>query len=308
MPACTGRQVLGHYAVRALAGSLGLTNLEAIVSPLNEVLESLTGGGGLVLHEQVGEVRIEWVARTDGSLPLQGYLQVVLRFVDPAIAIDVRTFLGVVDAVDIADARVRILLSPYFYATPSPLGACDTCRRRVPDMTLHWVVTSAELLADSDDATGPPSVDGCSCGPVEVADCYLDRCDPQSIGDREIHDTAAIPGALDEQLKKAVEAREQLETLDLLLYSLTSDPVIGGVLLGRREAVADVVDGAMCLPAPAMDGPPVPERLEPACAPGAPDMTREVGRIFVADTLELLRIGSGRAALLGRDNGPGPSP
>ena len=202
--------------------------------------------------------------------------------------------------ITVSPARLRFRLQPYFFASPfgPPQGPCDSCARRRPDFSMHWAVASVELL--SVDSEAPPDVSGCACN---AAGCYVRHCDAQQVAGQPVDDLADVPTILDAQIATAL-ATNALGNLDESLYQVLADPLIGGALFWRPEAVDALRDAPVCDPAPT---PPVVGTISPAVVnPNCPatggfgDPSPRTTRI--ADTVEALRVVDGRAEVLAREN------
>lgn len=300
VPATLLRQVLGHYAVRALPQvSSGLASTtSALQSVVSSLAFDVPDGQSVRLSEQLGDAHVGWAEHHDGNLELQGYLQMTLTLRDSDIEIDIDdVFLGFDADVGISPSVFRFRLQPYFYASPPPRAACDSCGRRRPDLTMRWAVESATLLSEGSEA--PPRITGCDVGCLEVSNCYLSTCDSQELNGREVTHLTEVADVFDEALFRAL-SRRALGQLDELLWSLTSDPVVGGMVFGRLEAVESVTDAPACLPATTMGGPALPAVSNPECTTTGPSPESA----SIADTIEQLRVRAGRAEVRSRDNGP----
>lgn len=298
-PACIARPVLGHYFVRSLGDQL-VGSLLRVVESVAQVGESLDlGENRVTFDETLGEVRLRWVENRDstpgdptGGLRLPGYLELVIRFVDPAIQAQFAGF----EALSTGPARLRIRLQPYFYPSspPSASGdgtrACDDCGRRRLDQTIHLTPAAIDVLRDDiEGSEEPPAVTGC-CGTDACTNCMLQQCAPA--GSVDIREVDEVPDLLADNLTGVID--RNLEHLDRLLYLATSDPTLGGLILGRSAAIDELRDAPDCGPGPARyDG-------TDECMV----FSRRPGVTQVADTIELLRITDGRVAVFSRDNRP----
>lgn len=320
-PAALLRPFVGHHAVRlgALAGLTGAAGAGtadaafAAGNPVREIVETLAAAlgsiGSLPIHERrIADVEVSWRESFDGDLALQGHL-VVQATLDPP---DIRSLseLGGVPGFHIQPFVLRVRLAPYFFAEPPLLGTCDGCERRRPDSTIHFRVVEAGFFRAADPTVplGAGDVGGCSCfgDEVELASCLLGcGCEDFEIGGRRITDIDDLPGVLQTLVTGIVTDSEPI--VDDAFHLATTDPLVGGVLLGRLAAVEDLVDAVGCNPGPRVDTlrgsapPPEPAVVNRDCsAPVRP------GAATGADTIEVLRIrpSDGRvvADVVGRDN------
>lgn len=302
-----GRVLLGHYTVRmaSVAGVLG--GGDAIRGLLDSVAQAISVGLDTpVSAEVIREVRVEWIERADGDTRLQGALEIQVLLEDPGL-----TIAG--SSVTVDPFRFRVRLQPYFAPTAPPLDACDGCGRRRPDQTVGFRVISAGLFQDVEDSeallTGS-ALRGCDCFcdddcEVDAANCLIGlgcKTAP-TVGGERIEDVRDLPAAINRQIREAARAIEG--PVSAGTYFLLSEPLAGGVLLGRREAVASLNDAPRCLSSAEAGSEPgsvVPAAANPDCADGAPV---DPGGPRIADTIEVLRVRNGLAHVLGREN-PNP--
>jgi hypothetical protein len=153
------------------------------------------------------------------------------------------------------------------------------------------VVTEAVMIRDDEGSTEPPTVGGCGgcdgCDPG--VNCLLNTCVPD--GTLSIEDIDELPVEARLRIERALQST--LTNLDSLLSSILLEPVVGGVVLGRANAVAAIRDAPSCGPSR------VPASPAPECDG---TITPSIRTTSVADTIELIRIGDGLAGVVGRDN------
>jgi hypothetical protein len=308
MPAAVfARPYLGHYVVRGLGDVVG-RDLTEVVSSVSGALSGLSIPG-ITLDEQIAEVRVRWAPHRDGGLELQGYLELVVRLVDPAIQIGVNASAGIF-GIGIEAARLRVRFQPYFYlaqppavahdpALPEPDPHCDTCGRRRPDQSIHMAVVGhptegTGLFADTDLESRPPAVSG------DCASCLASNgCGGLAVGGLAIRQLEDLRPGIAGELRRSIAG--SVGQLDKLVWHVTADPRIGGVLLGRLDATRALWD-ATCGPSAAMSGAPRALPQNPECGGTA----HVLGQEWTVDTVEQLRIGGGRADVLSRDNPDAP--
>jgi hypothetical protein len=285
VPAAYLRPLFGHYLLNLLRPVVG-GSLGAVGRTVEAIAGAFRFDGGIELDETIAEARVRWVSHADGALGLQGYYEITLRFEDPSVSLG---YTGVTLATT-SPARIRIRIQPYFRPQLS-ISACDACARRAPDPSVSWVVTEAVMIRDDEGSTEPPTVGGCGgcdgCDPG--VNCLLNTCVPD--GTLSIEDIDELPVEARLRIERALQ--RTLANLDSLLSTILLEPVVGGVVLGRANAVAAIRDAPSCGPSR------VPASPAPECDG---TITPSIRTTSVADTIELIRIGDGLAGVVGRDN------
>lgn len=299
------RQILDHYATRLLAssggqaGSLNLLTSLNLTAPLNAQIPSFKGE---LSTDYFTVVRMEWKPHRDGDLVLQGYLDITIKAEDNKVRVHSEHLditLGQVEGFDI-----RIRLQPYFAVSPPPqnLNKCDKCGRRLPDETIRWRVVSAGLYNEGTD--DPVDVDisaGCDCHErVETCVVGWSICDLPGIDDLPqylVDEVPKVNATITHQLRVALEG-----PMSDLSYYITSDPLFGGLLMGRKEAVEDLLDWPECR----AGSPPTvgPAGYNPNCdAPTSWSAFEPKMRTDTIEALRVTRVGSQPGAqVLAREN------
>lgn len=180
-------------------------------------------------------------------------------------------------------------------------------------MTMHLRGVRAGLFTPgTDEVVG--EVSSCDCAGADagefITDCLLalkTGCGcPQQIDGRNLGRISRAPDVISAAMTAA--AQEAEPQLDQGFYLMLSDPIVGGILLGRREAVDKLWDAPSCQPLdPLMDtaetppspfGPP-----NPACPPPDVGADTSVERIRGADTIEAIHVtADGLGVVRAREN------
>lgn len=310
-PAQFLRPLLGHYVLHILSTIAPSLDLSSVTAPFSAFANPFNfGGAQFGLDEMINEVRVHWRRHHDGGLELQGYYEIEIRLLDPPVQIHY-TLAGV-DYLFAASegARLRIRLQPYFDPLNPPAGPsggnCDACGRRMPSQDQRLAIAQARFVRDTDDDSDtPPEMSGCGCHDSFQTDCELQNCVPEGerrFGDLTVSGISVIPTALDTLLTNTIGgARAPLESL---IYRTTVDRVVGGAVLGREAAIADLYDlgATSCVATFDAVGAPVVVASRPNAS-----CSSDPRAIMGTDTIEQLRVTDDFAAVIGRDNPFAPS-
>jgi hypothetical protein len=284
------RQLTSHYAIRTIL--LGLDDDDTGLLSLLAAGQFSANIPIPLKDRQVEAVRIEWKPHKDGELVLQGYLEVNLKMEGDRIEADTT----VTRALTNFDIRIR--MQPYFFPQAPPYdNHCDDCGRRRPEMSMGWRIVSAGLFrTNTDESINPGEAFNCGC--VESAlNCIL-GCANLSLG--------SSFEEIGENLNPLV--LQELRTDDFeggvatLMHYLMHDPLLGGVVIGRLDAVRAMAEMPACQTAQDGSGQLMPAQANPSCTSAWSAFT---GRR--ANTVEALRIrqlvgGQPGAVVLARDN------
>lgn len=312
-PAPVLRPLLDHYVVRAITTGLLLAGSGSISDQLNGIARAFDFDrrdfqGIRMSRETVEQVRIEWIEHHDGALRLQGYLQVSIRMEDPALHFERGP--GIVQQADISESELRVRLQPYYFADVPPTGTCDSCNRRRPDLTVRWRVASAGLFRLGSDEL--PVISSCSRCNERTINCALRRDCLASTLDGITDDLRIpkfdelddLPAGINNVITDVLRGFEG--GVDGVYYLTMNDPLVGGMLAGRLEAVDAITDFPICLAdgevSGVFDGAPDLAVTEANCG-ATVDGSHD--RIRRANTIEAVRIGRrGFADVLARNNPP----